>query len=452
MPGSTSLGVSYPLPGELVRSPSVAAKLQGDLQALAITADTAIRVQGAATDAATQAKVNAAVARIDQATTAYDVAVANGFAGTVAQWLASLVGPPGPAGDEEAVQEAIDAAIASFDTDLMGTAAGRAVPAYAASPAPSSGGDMRAPSVLAEHNLIQSTAATYVDGTRFAGVLNVGALPGTWMDQWYAYVAGHDSPAIWLWTAPSLLGPWVEREAVVGVPGSGARVTDDRIKDHASSPDAIYVDGKIRLVYHGPLAENWLEQPSFMAASADGVNFTLGEKILPTEYANEGSPYRTSTSYAGFARHAGVWHAVWQGTTGRNYNIDGYSSAPMPVGHGVSADGLSWSKLPPILSSVGKDQGLFAPGISRIAGGWLMAGTYRMFNGTGQTETVRAYWGESLDELHYVGDIVLPGDRPQSLTTPKFVAVGRRFYMVAGTRATNGGVPQISAFELDWSA
>lgn len=34
-------------------------------------------------------------------TDAYAIAVKNGFEGTEAEWLASLVGPPGPGGDEK---------------------------------------------------------------------------------------------------------------------------------------------------------------------------------------------------------------------------------------------------------------------------------------------------------------------------------------------------------------
>ena len=44
MPDSTSQGITYPVPGDLVRNPSTAAQLATDMGTLARTADDAIRV------------------------------------------------------------------------------------------------------------------------------------------------------------------------------------------------------------------------------------------------------------------------------------------------------------------------------------------------------------------------------------------------------------------------
>lgn len=116
MPDSTSRGITFPLPGDLVRNPSVAAKLASDMGTLARTADDAIRAGDAAlrgevgevrtnlnvfgenTQAALAQQRTDFEAALDGIETAYDVAVADGYSGTITEWLESLVGPRGPEG------------------------------------------------------------------------------------------------------------------------------------------------------------------------------------------------------------------------------------------------------------------------------------------------------------------------------------------------------------------
>lgn len=313
--------------------------------------------------------------------------------------------------------------------------------------------DLGVPRVVSETVLIEDSDRRLVDGAKFFSPLRVANYPGQWLDTWYGYVSGHDSRAIWLVTAPSILGPWTWREPVIGVPESGALVEDSRFQHHTASPDAQFIDGQIHLYYHGPLADNMLEQPTALGVSSDGVNFTLRGVVIPTEYTNHGSPYRTSTSYARIAKHGRLYHAIWQGTTGRNSVVDHYSYAPMPVGHASSLDGVSWVKRQPILTSFSKDQGLMAPGFTRFYGGWLVVGTYRAFDGVaGQRLEVRSYYGTELDDLYFLGAVELPGaNRRQELQGASFVFENGRMFIVGGTTGPNGGSPRISACEIDWS-
>ena len=134
MPDSTTQGITYPLPGDLVRNPSAAAQLASDMGTLARTADDAIRsgdasVRGevaevrrglAGLDAATQAELDQQRTEFIDALagmmSAYDVASANGFEGTPTEWLDSLVGPRGPQGPYGGT-EVTDPQVASYVTD-----------------------------------------------------------------------------------------------------------------------------------------------------------------------------------------------------------------------------------------------------------------------------------------------------------------------------------------------
>lgn len=120
MPDSTNQGITYPLPGDLVRNPSVAAQLATDMGTLARTSDDAIRAGDASVRGEAQAEAQelrysvntlsadtqAALAQqrtdfeaaLDSIETAYDVAVADGYSGTITEWLDSLIGPRGPVG------------------------------------------------------------------------------------------------------------------------------------------------------------------------------------------------------------------------------------------------------------------------------------------------------------------------------------------------------------------
>lgn len=133
MPDSTNQGITYPVPGDLVRNPSVAAKLATDMGTLARTADDAIRagdasVRGEVTevrrsleglDAATQAELaqqrDEFITALDGMMSAYDVAVADGYTGTITEWLESLVGPRGPEGPYGGT-EVTDPQVASYVT------------------------------------------------------------------------------------------------------------------------------------------------------------------------------------------------------------------------------------------------------------------------------------------------------------------------------------------------
>lgn len=312
-------------------------------------------------------------------------------------------------------------------------------------------GGVYPPTVVAETELLRDTEARIVDGAKFFAPLEVGKLPGEWIDQWYGYLAGHDSPTIWLVTAPDLLGPWTWREPVIGLPGSGARMVDATFQGHTSSPEVLVRDGKIHVYYHGPLAANLGEQPTALATSTDGVSFTNQGIVLATEFSDGSSPYRTSTSYVRIARDRGIYHAIWQGTTGYDSVVNGYAYGPAPVGHAVSVDGRNWNKLAPLLPSASGDQGMFAPGLIKTTSGWLVVGTYRRRSGTSQVQSVDLWAGDTLDTLRYVGPIVLPGvDRTQSISSPVLIPHNNRLYLVGGTRLAGESQPVISACELDW--
>lgn len=134
MPDSTNQGITFPLPGDLVRNPSAAAQLAADMGTLARTADDAIRagdgaIRGEVTevrqglaglDAATQASLAQQRSEFIDALagmmSAYDVAVADGFEGSRAEWLASLVGPRGEEGPYGGTV-VTDPQVASYVTD-----------------------------------------------------------------------------------------------------------------------------------------------------------------------------------------------------------------------------------------------------------------------------------------------------------------------------------------------
>lgn len=360
-------------------------------------------------------------------------------------------------GVTEAARDAVEAALGGLGGGRSGSQAVQAVDPWARTQTPGLGWDFRAPQVVSETRLLSDTDGKLVDGARFFSTpMDTQGVPGSWPERWIAYVAGHDSPATWLVTAPDLLGPWTRRDAVVGIPGSGALLEDDTYTNHVSSPDAMLMpDGTVRLWAHGPLASNHLTQPTSLYTSTDGRKFTRVDMALPTEWSSPGSAYRTSTSYACMTRADGQWHAIWQGTTGYNSVQGGATYIPMPVGHALSLDGLTWILDEPLLPGGPLDQGLFAPGFIRLTEGWLVVGSYRTFNDATpgvQDQTVRAYFGPDLHSLRYAGDIVLPGaGRTQALTSPKFVVNNGKLYMIGSSRFADSSTPWITALELDWS-
>lgn len=309
------------------------------------------------------------------------------------------------------------------------------------------------PRVAAEVELLRDPDGRLTDGAAWLSIVDTDGRPGTWLDRWYGYVTGHDSHAVWLVTAPTPLGPWTWREPVVGIPGSGARMVEPLVQAHTSSPHAAWHGAELRLYFHGPKASNGYEQPTVMATSTDGRTFTSQGVVLDTEWTNGGSPYRTSVSYVTSVRHDGLYHAIWQGTTGRDTVMNGTSYVSFPVGYATSADGVKWIKRPPIIASHNGDQGLAAPGLVRLVDGWMVVGTYRAADGAGgQSLAVACYRGPSLDRLSRMEDIVLPGGRQQELTTPIFVEHDGRLWMIGGCRPPGSSTRTVTAFALSWEA
>ena len=314
-----------------------------------------------------------------------------------------------------------------------------------------------APRVVREVELFDDASKTHTgDGAKFFSMLDTQGRPGSWPDRFIGYTSGHNSASIWLLSAPTPLGPWRWVEKVVGAPGSGARLINSALGDHCASPSVVWHEGGALLFYHGPLASNGLEQPTFVASTTDGWAFSpvSSSAVIPTEYANEASPYRTSTSYATVVWADGHLHAVWQGTTGKDVSASTGKYSPMPVGYGTSVDGKRWVKRDPVIYATPGDQGLMAPGLTRLTDGWMVCGSQRSSDGGttgGQIQSVGCYMGPSLDDLHRVEDIRLPGVRTQYINGPQFITWEGRMWMVGGVVRSGGTVPVVSAFELDWS-
>ena len=320
---------------------------------------------------------------------------------------------------------------------------------------PSAAGD--APRVVREVELFDDASRVHTgDGAKFFSILDTQGRPGSWPDRFVGYTSGHNSSAIWLLSAPTPLGPWTWVEKVVGAPGSGARLINSALGDHCASPSVVWNEGWALLFYHGPLASNGLEQPTFAASTTDGRAFSpvSSSAVIPTEYSNQASPYRTSTSYATVVWADGHLHAVWQGTTGMNASGSTGQYAPMPVGYGTSMDGARWVKRDPVIYATPGDQGLLAPGLIRLTDGWMVCGSQRSSDGGttgGQIQSVGCYMGPSLDDLHRVEDIRLPGVRTQYINGPQFITWEGRMWMIGGVTRAGATTPVISAFELDWS-
>ena len=307
---------------------------------------------------------------------------------------------------------------------------------------PSAGGD--GPRVKREVELFQDTAGRTGDGAKFFTAVQMGG-------KWHGYVSGHNSKEIWHLTSDDLLSGWTWDQPVISCASGSAGMVQTQAEDHVASPHAVIgPNGVLYLTYHGPLAGSPLQQPTFKAWSSNGVAFRSMGIVLPADYDNEGSPYRTSTSYATSARHGGMWHTIWQGTTGRNADAGDGPYAPMPVGYATSLDGAAYTKHPPIIPAPPFDPGLLAPGLVRLTDGWMVVGSYRAAKGS--VQSVGVFMGETLESLHRVRDMVLPGaGRPQWINSPSFFFRDGRMWMVGGCARAGGGVG-ISAFELDWSA
>lgn len=340
------------------------------------------------------------------------------------------------------------------DASLTGKALAAELEASRPGLAPRASG--RAPRVVREVELLTDAGNGRTgDGAKFASVIYVGDKPGSWPDKWIGYVSGHNSPAIWLVSAPDLLGPWKWETAVVGTSSSSATWRTSAVTNHAASPSVVWADGRLVLLFHGPLSSNYLEQPTFAVWSSNGRAFAAmndAKPVIPTEYADNASPYRTSTSYANVVWADGQLHALWQGTTGWDAQTSQGRYAPMPVGYGTSTTGRAWVKRDPVIYSPPGGQGLLAPGMSRVEGGWVVVGSLRTSDGAGgQAHSVGCYMGATLDDLHRVEDIVLPGTRTQHINSPQFFTHKGRSWMLGGVLRATGGASVISAFELDWS-
>lgn len=308
------------------------------------------------------------------------------------------------------------------------------------------------PKVFSEVEVVYDSGGRTLDGSKFFTARRVGGAP--YPDEWVAYVSGHDSKAIWLLSAPTLFGPWKWEKPVIGVSGSNAEVIDNRFGSHVASPSAVFRDGQIWLYYHGPLTSNGLEQPTGLAVSNNGGNFSLKGVVIPTEYNSFSSPYRTSTSYAKVIPYMNGYIAVWQGTSGYSTVTTSGNYSPLPTGMGYSPDGVSWRKQAPIVNSFFGDQGLLAPGVVKLDDGWMVVGSYRGGDGskTGtQKQSVGVFIGESLDRLTRASDLILPGRTSyQYINSPEFHYQNGRMWMIGGTDRITGNGAAIIAFELRW--
>lgn len=315
------------------------------------------------------------------------------------------------------------------------------------------------PSVVREVELLADPTKSHTgDGVKFMSVMDTRGRPGTWPDRWIGYVSGHNSSSIWLVSAPDLLGPWKWEAPAIGTSASAAAYKPAQVGDHVASPSVVWTDSWATVFFHGPLASNYLEQPTFAAWTADGRTFNefaIGSApVIPTEYGNQASPYKTSTSYTNAVRVAGEIHAVWQGTTGRDANAGAGAYTPMPVGHAVGDYGWNLVKREPIIPAPPAGQGLLAPGLEHLQDGWIVVGSLRTSDDGSATmaQSVGCYFGPDLEDLRYAGDIVLPGVRTQYINSPQFVTAHGRSWMVGGVQRPGDRTPVISAFELDWSA
>lgn len=207
--------------------------------------------------------------------------------------------------------------------------------------------------------LQDTTGERTVDGARFFTAAKVDGALG----EWYGYVSGHDSNAIWLVTADAPEGPWTWRQAVV----SGF---------HTSSPHVDVVDGLFRLYYHTISTNN--TQPTLLRTSTDGVSFSAATTVVPATGAigQWTQHYAQSTSYLRTVRVSGGMVGVFQANNLLRNAQAGASQVTTSVGYATSADGLSWSVNPrPLFGNRPSEIGPFSPSLFRAFGVWYVITT-----------------------------------------------------------------------------
>ena len=306
----------------------------------------------------------------------------------------------------------------------------------------------RIPSVDGETVIVTDPQRLYTnDGAKFFSCADTENKIPDAKNRWIGYVSGHDSPAIWLVSAPSLLGPWKYEHAVVSVPGGGGRTFDNRFQGHVASPDVKIVNGRVKLFYHGVDADDQRHQPTVVAESTDGGN-TFGPSFLclPTDLDNYAVPWRTSTSYARITLHNGIYHAVYQGTTGQYPKLaDGYSYTNFPLGYAISSDGLTFNQQEPLAGVKNGDSGIMGGTLYFLNGSCVLVASARYRSGDTQKQEVVWYAGPTPYELRRIG--TLPIGRREICAMPEFHVENGKLYMVGGA-FTASNEPVISAFEL----
>jgi hypothetical protein len=214
-------------------------------------------------------------------------------------------------------------------------------------------------------SMLADTGSRLVDGAKFFTVIDVRDRITSPLDNFYGYVAGHNSTSIWLVTAPAPEGPWTWRQAVRTATGAAL------VNDHISSPEVVWFQGKMILYYHGVDKVNTAGQSTVAATSTDGVNFTdHGSVSLPVAYPQDKTRYyANSTSYARVVDCGGYLAAVFQAnSTLQNAQV---GSVTCSVGFATSTDGLSWaiSDVPLMGHKVGQS-GPFSPCLTKVGSMW----------------------------------------------------------------------------------
>lgn len=353
------------------------------------------------------------------------------------------------------VEKTIEVVSSEYSTRVQGNLAGAGQAANDAHQA-----TMTNPVLVNETTTLEDLVARTGDGAKYFTLIRVGDKPGTWLDEYYGYITGHNSRYIWLVSGPTPLGPWTWREAVIGDSDtvSGGNSKSALVKNHIASPEAVWVNGVMHLYYHGHKfgepPEN-VQQPTVLATSTNGRNFVEYGYVLPTSRGvNDASPYSTATSYMRITKDLNVFHAVWQGET---VNTNGQVGITVrTVGHATSVDGKKWRMLPPLLTNAPLDQGPFGPSLRKVPSGWLLAVSYRKSDGVGgQIDEPRMYFSPTLQPgtFRLLGATILPdrGGRVQTAAqSPFFYLYQNRIFMYYGAPVVPGSVASINAAEVVW--
>ena len=157
--------------------------------------------------------------------------------------------------------------------------------------------------------IIQPGMLPVADGDNINGPSLIRApewLPGG-LGKYYLYFAHHRGSYIRLAFANLLQGPWTIYE-----PGTLHLSQVPTCRDHIGSPD-VHVDHarrQIRMYFHGPLALGKC-QKSFVATSADGINFQAHDGVLGVFYLRM---LRLQTEWIGMAK-GGVMYRSQDGLT-----------------------------------------------------------------------------------------------------------------------------------------